>query len=151
MLQIISGISTDTDADTDISLFLVYKLFFHPQYTGIEIVSIVMYLILVQDEFNKVYMDDNADETENTTEATVTDSYSVSMFASLLKFMITSLIVWQLTVSISNAAAIAMVSIFEKFIFYLSDALICEGLRNTTACVYGGLECDKLLCSLSIM
>ena len=114
---------------------------------------LLMYDIL-QDDINEVYTDDDADETENlSTEA------SVSVFTPLLKFLLTSLIVWQLTFSISNVAAIAIISIFKKFIFRLSDALGCESLRNATTCVpktYNsilklvGLECD-FICSVSIL
>ena len=103
---------------------------------------------IVQDDINEVYTDDDANETEDTlTEATG------SVFAPFVKFLLTSLIVWQLTFSISNAAATAMILIFKKFIFRLSDALRCESLRNATACVpktYNsilklvGLECNNI-------
>jgi len=75
-----------------------------------------------------------------------------SLFTPLLKFFISSLIVWQLTFSVSNAAATALVSIFKKFMLLLCDALRCESLRKALACVpntyksllkFVGLECDN--------
>ena len=75
-----------------------------------------MYYIF-QDDINEVYTNDDADKTEN-----ISTKASVSVFTPLLKFLLTSLIVWQLTFSISNAAPTAIISIFKKFIFHLSDA-----------------------------
>ena len=74
------------------------------------------------------------------------------LFSRLLRFLFFSLMLWQLSYSISDAAVKMMIVILKKFLSILSRIMNCAELKNAVDCVpnayksllkYVGLECSN--------
>lgn len=102
--------------------------------------------IYFQDGIEEVWTDDD----ESASNATATQS----VFPPVLNFLFTSLIVWQLTFSISDAAVKVMMTILRKIIVLVSDLLKSDELKKVTDHVpkaykrllkFVGLECNNTI------
>ena len=86
-------------------------------------------------------------------ESTFASSQNKSVFSPLVHFLFLSLIVWQFTFSVSDAAIKTIVVILKKFISLLSEVLQCADLKNAVDSVpnayksllkFVGLECSNI-------
>lgn len=103
--------------------------------------NIIMYF---QDGFEEVWSDDE-ESVSNTAE-------TQSTFTPVINFLFTSLIVWELMFSVSDAAEKIMTVILKKFVFLVRDLLKSSELKNAADCVlktykgllkFVGLKCNN--------
>lgn len=103
-----------------------------------------------------IYFQDGIEEvwTDGDDESASNAAATQSVFPPVLNFLFTSLIVWQLTFSISDAAVKVMMTILRKFIVLVSDLLKSDELKKVTDHVpkaykrllkFVGLECNNII------
>ena len=93
-----------------------------------------MILQIFQKEGDEYWSDDDDVALNASASPAESASQNKSTFSSLINYLFFSLIVWQLTFSVSDATVIMMVVILKKFISLLSKVMKSAELKKVEEC-----------------